>query len=109
MADKETLINEISELKTQLLPQLERDKAKFAAEGRPFDSVGWAAGKPDDHKYPAGPAFLVCNEIIYPIKSRDNETIIFCFSLMVLLFFIIYIINIIYFFSFFFNRFELIV
>lgn len=69
MADKDTLITEINELKTQLLPQLEHDKNKFAKEGRPFDTVGWVAGKPDDHKYPAGPAFLVST---YNLYSNHN-------------------------------------
>ncbi len=59
MADKDQLKEELQSLKATLQPQLERDRERINAEGRPFDLLGWASGVPDSHKYPAGPAYLV--------------------------------------------------
>jgi hypothetical protein len=58
----EQLRTDLEELKAQLAPVLARDRARFAAEGRPFDLVSWAMGLPDSHKYPGGPAFVVSSQ-----------------------------------------------
>jgi len=64
------LRSDLEGLKAQLAPVLARDRARFAAEGRPFDLVSWAMGLPDSHKYPGGPAFVVSNEQ----RSRRRES-----------------------------------
>jgi hypothetical protein len=56
--DKDTLVAQVQELRSQLLPQMERDRALTRAEGRPWSDAQWLSGEPSQHKYPAGPAFL---------------------------------------------------
>jgi hypothetical protein len=58
MADKETLIAEVEELRAQLVPQMERDRALALAEGRKFSLGQWLSGAPFQNKYPSGPGFL---------------------------------------------------
>ena len=58
MADKETLIAEVEELRAQLVPQMERDRALALAEGRKFNLGQWLSGAPFQNKYPSGPGFL---------------------------------------------------
>ena len=56
--DKEALVAQVQELRSQLLPQMERDRALTRAEGRPWSDAQWLSGEPSQHKYPSGPAFL---------------------------------------------------
>ena len=56
--DKDALVAQVQELRSQLLPQMERDRALTRAEGRPWSEGQWLSGEPSLHKYPAGPAFL---------------------------------------------------
>ncbi len=56
--DKESLVAQVEELRSQLLPQLARDREVAQAEGRRFSTEGWLSGGPTQHKYPSGPGFL---------------------------------------------------
>jgi hypothetical protein len=55
----ESLRADLEILRSQLAPVLARDRSRIEGEGRPFDALGWVQGRPDSHKFPGGPAFLV--------------------------------------------------
>ena len=57
--DKDTLVQEMNQLVTELKPVYEREKSRIEGENRPFDIMSWVAGTPDSRKYPAGPAYMV--------------------------------------------------
>lgn len=58
MEDKDALVAQVSELRSQLVPQMQRDRERTLAQGRAWSAEAWMLGQPAQHKYPAGPAFL---------------------------------------------------
>ena len=69
----ESLRADLEVLRSQLAPVLARDRARVEGEGRPFDALGWVQGRPDSHKFPGGPAFLVSRGIDLEVGRTDVE------------------------------------